>query len=309
MKNFLSHILFKEPLIKEYSTITCTEINEQVHLKLGKNWINVSSIHYLVCLEPVVFGIWLEGGNLSLYDKEEKSFEMNFISGGSIKNLLAGVKLEFLDKINENEGVLLLLKLTRSVIHQISWLKAYILYFKYYRKPGFSFRKLKSFISAFSYPRKVRLISFTMDQYYNIFPMDLLGEISNSKYFVFGLAHTNHTLSKIIESKKIVVSEVPSRFKELIYLLGKHHGTNPPALNGLPFKVKETDKWNFPIPSWVKNYKEIKITKNINLGSHMLLWGEIENEITSDLEPNSLFHLHFVQYLFNKKRGSIYREV
>ena len=196
-----------------------------------------------------------------------------------------------------------------SIIHQISRLKAYILYFGYYRKPGFSFKKLKSFVSAFSYPRKVRLISFTMDQYYNIFPMDLLGEISKTKYFVFGLSHSNYTLSKIIETKKIVVSEVPSRYKELIYQLGKHHGTNPPALNGLPFKVKQTDLWNFPIPVWVDNYKEIKIIKIVNLGSHMLLWGKIENSITSDGDPNSLFHLHFVQHLFNKKRGSIYREV
>ena len=53
--------------------------------------------------------------------------------------------------------------------------------------------------------------------------MDLVGDIPPSSRYVFGLRHTNVTLARIIEAKKLVVSEIPYEYKEIIYQLGKHH--------------------------------------------------------------------------------------
>src|SRR5436309_258440 len=176
MKKLLRKLLFGETVIKEYSTVTCNFINEQVHLQVGKEWIDVASVHYLLCLEPIVFGIWLKKEDISLFIEKENNYSLSFypVDEHGKKNLLAKASLEYLNKIE--------------------------------------------------------------------------------------------------------VSEIPYTYKELIYQLGKHHGTHPPSPDSLPFKVKRTDKWNFFIPDWVESYKEIKILKNIDLGSHMLLWGEIENQ-------------------------------
>ena len=121
---------------------------------------------------------------------------------------------------------MLLLKLKSSKIYHANWITTHLLYSRYYKKPSLSFDKLKSFVAAYSYPRKVRIISFKEDDYFNIFPMDLVGDISQNNYYVFGLRHTNITLSKIIETKEIVVSEVPFEYKDTIYSLGKHAWLN-----------------------------------------------------------------------------------
>src|SRR6185436_18484528 len=96
-----------------------------------------------------------------------------------------------------------------SKIYHVNFFKTFLLFFKYYKKPKYSFGKYKSLIAAYSYPRRVRIISFKQDDYFNIFPMDLLGEIPQSGKYIFGLRHTNVALAKIIHARKMVVSEVP----------------------------------------------------------------------------------------------------
>ena len=130
------------------------------------------------------------------------------------RNAVAIITLDYFDKIEEADGTLYLLKLGESKIYHVNFIKTFLLFYKYYKKPKFSFEKYKSLIAAYSYPRRVRIISFKQDDYFNIFPMDLLGEIPQSGKYVFGLRHTNVALAKIIETKKIVVSEVPYIYKE-----------------------------------------------------------------------------------------------
>ena len=57
------------------------------------------------------------------------------------RNALAIITLEYLDKIDEALGTLYLLKLRKGKIYHVSFLKAFVLYYKYYNNPKFSFKK------------------------------------------------------------------------------------------------------------------------------------------------------------------------
>jgi hypothetical protein len=136
--------------------------------------------------------------------------------------------------------------------------------------------------------------------------MDLQGEMPGTNKYVFGLRHTNITLSRIIDTKKLVVSECSSENKDAIYELGKHHGSTPPSIDSLPFTLKPTHHYGFYVPGWVDGYKEIRILKTMNLGSHMLLWGE-SDDIHGLPDPSGhLFHIHFLLYLLQRKTGHDY---
>ena len=74
-----------------------------------------------------------------------------------------------------------------------------------------------------------------------------------------------------------MVSEVPFDYKEIIYQLGKHH-RKPLSETRVPFGMIQSEIFGFPLPEWVNSYKEIRIADHLNLGSHMLLWGEVLNE-------------------------------
>ncbi|MBV9962245.1 MAG: hypothetical protein JO072_08365 [Parafilimonas sp.] len=306
MKKIFSKILFPGLALKEYLTITTDKpLQEKAYLKNGDNFIDISKIHWLLCVEPVTFGVWLSKEDMQLFFERKQStiyFTGSFCDdNNAAKKSLAILTVELNNKLEDENGTLLLFQVIYTKIKHLSRVKTFLIFSLFYKKPGISFQKFKTLVAAFSYPRKVCLISFQKDNYYNIFPMDLLGEIKNKQY-VFGLRHSNSALEKIIETKKIVVADVSYKYKELTYQLGKHHSLNPPAINSLPFKIIHSASFRFPVPEFADNYKEIEILKSLNLGSQMLLWGKVINEVSLKRHESSLFHIHFLLYMHQQKK-------
>jgi hypothetical protein len=314
MKELFRKILFGEAVIREYSTVRIgEEISERVYLdnNAGDAPRDVSRTHWVLCLDPLVFGIWL--GKTALGSYGDGSSHWLYFRDGPCKpgeepgsHALAVAHLEFIDKIEEASGCLLLFRLVSCQVHHIAAFKTRLLYSKYYRKPGLSFDKVKAFATAYSYPRRVRLVSFRGADYYNIFPMDLLGDLTPAGRFVFGLRHANVALSRIITEKKIVVAEVPSGSKEMIYQLGSHHSTVPPPVGELPFAVIPSPRFGFWVPTWAESCREIRILRTMDLGSHMLMWGEPVGELLLNPVADHLHHIHFLLHLHHLKRRSGY---
>ena len=229
MKNFIKRIVYKGVPIKEYASITLDDtISENVFLKTDDHTIDVSKDHWALSLEPIIFGIWLNKNTHSLLSPANR-YTLVF-EESTQKKKLAEIQLSYFDSISWQDGTFLLVKADKCKLFHTSAIETFLLYSGYYRKPGFSFKKFCSYVSAFSYPRMVRIISFQKEGYYNIFPMDFVGKIGTTNGYVFGLRHTNQTLAEIIIAKKIVVSEVPFTRKEDIYKLGSHHSSLPPPL-------------------------------------------------------------------------------
>lgn len=159
-KGIVSKILAGNHPIREYSTVTIEgDIREQVYLRVGKRMIDISRNHWLLCLEPVVFGVWA-GQNEAIGLLKEKSGYRMYFRGGVEKNAEAILDLEFLDWIEEEGGCLFLLKLTHTIIRPVHPLSSLLLFLQYYKKPGLTYKKYRSFIAAFCYPRQVRLVSY-----------------------------------------------------------------------------------------------------------------------------------------------------
>ena len=306
MKELVRKILLGDVTVSEYSTVTVRkEVVEKVYLKIGETQIDISNTHWLLCLNPIVFGVWFANPKDIVFQATGSPQKMYFKDSGLAGLDVAVLELSLFDKIEEEDGRLVLFKLERVNIHHISRLKTWILFHRYYKKPEQDFFKLKSYSAAYSYPRRVRLISFKENDWFNIFPMDLVGDVPLSKRYVFGLRHTNVTLARIIETKKMVVSEIPYQFKNIIYQLGKHHH-QPLSDSSLPFECITSDTFGFPIPVWATAYKEIKIVKTLNLGSHMLLWGEEIGARNLTSSSGHLYHIHFLHYLHQKKKDLAY---
>jgi len=311
MKKLIRKILLGNIEITEYSTITIRgEIPEAAYLKAASKIINVSQNHWVFCLDPVTFGIWIENNDEAKAIRTSNDLQLFFYTSNSKKKFLsATATLKYFNKIEDEKGTLFLLRLVSSKLYHAGPIRMSILFNRYYKKPELTFEYYKSLVTAYSYPRRVRIISFKEENYFNIFPMDLLGELSDCNKYIFGLRHTNTTLAKIIQTGKVVVSEISSEHKKIIYQLGKHHSSSPPSLSLLPFKTIPTKQFDFPIPEWTERYKEIRIIKTINLGSHMLMWGEVVHE--EILKPSSphLYHIHFLQYFFQHAKGFVHELV
>jgi flavin reductase (DIM6/NTAB) family NADH-FMN oxidoreductase RutF len=106
----------------------------------------------------------------------------------------------------------------------------------------------------------------------------------------------------------MVISEVPFEYKNMIYQLGKHH-RKPLSDSGAPFGTLQSDSFGFPVPEWADSYKEIRIKDNLDLGSHMLLWGEVINVKYLNESHGHLYHIHFLHFLHQMKAGLSYKLV
>lgn len=309
MKSFIRKILFGKTPISEYSKITVpADIYEKVYLEVGKRTIDISKNQWLLCIDPVIFGVWLRKEEFEPNLAKEIEYRIYFTGPSNNldktrKKAVALLTLTLCDCIQEDNGILLLLKVKKSKIHHLGFIKTYLLFSRYYKKNGLTFSKFKSFTAAYSYPRQIRVVSFRQDDYYNIFPMDLIGEIEQCGKYVFGLRHTNLSLEGIIKTGKLAISEVPFQYKDIIYQLGQHHSSKPPPLDSLPFEVIKSKNFEFYIPAWAENYKEITILKTRNLGSHMLLWGELKEISRVNSPANHLFLIHFLHYRMQTKKG------
>jgi hypothetical protein len=310
MKTLIRKLLMGDVDFSDYVKVKIDgNLTEKVFLETAGAVKDVSQQHALFCIEPIIFGIWFDKSEWQPQKKQYEVYQLYFGAAPGAGKPEATMTLVFFDCIEDGNLVLLLLKLEKSSVYHLSPLKNFLIYYRYYRRDGMLFPKFKSHVCAYSYPRKIRLVSFRQDDYYNIFPMDLLGDIERHGKFVFGLRHSNIAQQKIIDTRKILVAEVPVEHQKILFQLGKHHSTKPPAISALPFEVMTSKNFSFYIPSWVESYKEINITKTINLGSHLLLYGEVKEKVV--LKPSSahVYMLHFLHLLHQKNRGLIYQRM
>jgi flavin reductase (DIM6/NTAB) family NADH-FMN oxidoreductase RutF len=161
-------------------------------------------------------------------------------------------------------------------------------------------KNIDNFCVAYSYPRKVILVSFLSGDHFNIFPMDFHGYIPKFNGYLLGLRSSNYTIDQIRKKKRIVICEVPASKQDIIYQLGKHHGKKPPSIDALPFSMDVSQLFQFPYPEFTLGYYEVQLTHTEELGSHILLLGEAVNYVKTHEPDRQLHHIHTIHHLHSK---------
>ncbi|MBS1662126.1 MAG: hypothetical protein JST68_13870 [Bacteroidetes bacterium] len=314
LSSWFRQMLVGKSEIREFSTVGVGDVvGEKVYLQTEDQLLDVTSNQWMLGLEPLTFGIWIEEGKdrqaladkkkYVIYFRRDEPSSPEVVARGAV----AIAELKYFNRIEDSRGTLFLLQVVHSSIHHVSGVKARLIYERFYKKPNVSFDKLKAVATAYSYPRRVRVISFQEGADYNyIFPMDLLGDIKQSGRYLLGMRHSNTVLKKIVDVRKIVVSEFPAEYKPAIYKLGRNHSASPPLVAELPFGVQATKDFGFFVPEWVESYKEVRILKTMDLGSHMLMFGEWPEDRVLKPSTPRLHHIHFLHFLQQKRRGQAY---
>jgi hypothetical protein len=302
-------LLSGESVIREFLTIGIDDdVREKAYLQADDQLLDVTRNQWLLGLDPRIIGIWTEtpipaAGTYTLFFRDTPA--ESIATAGN--HALGVLRLDYVDRLVENNGNLFLFRVQSSAIHHIDGLRLRLLYRKFYKKPGVDFERTKAVAAAYTYPRRVRIISFQLEGNYNyIFPMDLLADIKTSGRYLLGMRHSNQVLKRIMDIRKIVVAEAPAKYKSLIYQLGRNHSAAPPPLNELPFATLPTREFGFFVPEWVESYKEVSIDKTIDLGSHMLLCGQWKEEVQLKPATPRLHHIHFLHFLYLKNKGVNY---
>jgi flavin reductase (DIM6/NTAB) family NADH-FMN oxidoreductase RutF len=266
------------------------QIEEKVWLKKGERFIDVTHRQSMICLDPFCISVWLPAKALNLINPD--LVKILFTKGDVVT---ASLTVSLIETIATPTGSLLLYKIEKVKNNQLSPLHRLLFLGHLLRSPKNTYQSRKTISALYSYPRKVIIVSYQDDEYYNIFPMDIQGYIAEEDIYVLGLRTTNITLDKILAAKKVVICDTHAIALNTVYDLGKHSSTSPTKKEELPFAITNSELFGFPVPAILGSYKEVEIIHNRKMGYHMLLVGKVVNSKVMVKNPSSLYHVGFLQ--------------
>jgi flavin reductase (DIM6/NTAB) family NADH-FMN oxidoreductase RutF len=152
--------------------------------------------------------------------------------------------------------------------------------------------------ALYSYPRKVVAVSHVDATGYNIFPMDFQCLVEPDGICILGLRTTNITLQKILNTGSVTISNTHAVSLEQIYQLGSHHSASPPPMAELPFATSPGKLFGFPVPEFATGYSEIELKASRQLGTHMLMVGNVVNRVNPASPVNAIHHIHYFQSVY-----------
>jgi flavin reductase (DIM6/NTAB) family NADH-FMN oxidoreductase RutF len=289
----LNRFFFKGAKIQTFAItrLLPDQVEEKVSLRKGRHNFDITKHHGMICLDPFCIAAWLPNEQADLFDPEEVSVQ--FTKGNKLN---AAIKVSIIEKIATEHGVLLLYKIDKAKNYQLSTLHRLLLFTHFLRSKKNTYHHRKTISALYSYPRKIIVVSYKDDDYYNIFPMDIHGYIEEEGLYILGLRTTNVTLDKILEAKKVVVCDTDSVDIKTIYDLGKHSSKAPTKIEELPFGTTESEQFGFLVPDFTGSYKEIEIVQHKKMGYHMLMVGKVVNEKRIKPKSSSLYHVGFLQF-------------
>jgi hypothetical protein len=291
--NAIRKIFFKDPVIKTFliTRLKQSQVEETVFLKRGGVYIDITGHHSMICLDPFCVAVWLSDNEAAVSGIE--NVKLQFKKGNRLNASLA---VSLIEKIKTAKGILLLYKIEKANNYQLNPLYRFLFFAWLVRSKKNTYYSRKVISALYSYPRNIIIVSYSDDEYCNIFPMDIQGYIPEEDMYLLGLRTTNVTLNKILEAKKVVVCDTDSVELDTVYNLGKHSSKAPTPKDALPFCVTESEVFGFPVPDFTGSYKEIEIIQHKKMGYHMLMIGKVVNAKQLKKEPASLYHVGFLQF-------------
>ena len=279
--------------------LTSQEITEKVHLQISNDpgKYEISSQQWIVCQDPFIIAIWHSG------ESNFQNIDSGYLTVLHKNKIVGKIGLKSVQDIPFETGHLMLMESVFAVSYHLNFLtRNLMLYYLRCRWNKEQAKNINNFCAAYSYPRKVVLISFLSGGHFNIFPMDFHGYIPQCHGYLLGLRKTNYTIEKILEQRRILVCEVPASKKDIIYQLGKHHGKNPPSADSLPFAFNSSKEFRFPYPEFTLAYFEVQLTHTKPLGTHILLMGKVINYMKNHQPEGQLYHIHTIHHLHAKNK-------
>jgi flavin reductase (DIM6/NTAB) family NADH-FMN oxidoreductase RutF len=234
---------------------------------------DVTFEHSIACASP--FTICIGGTDWQLGDAE-KGPTLKFREHGGERRVLAELDLRHTATILTNGPALRLFQVDRCRNYCLpaGRLWAHYLHHAYLRRRSTSHIQLsnvaaQAMSAAFICPRRVVLVSAVWGDRSNMFPMNLLGSLSDG-YFAFSLDSRRLAAPMVAGAGQVALSGIPVGQAGIAQQLGKNHKKEAIVWTDLPFPTTPSTALGIPVPNFASRVIELQLETTRNLGSHTL---------------------------------------
>lgn len=273
----------------------------------GKLLDEITRHHHFVGYCPVIFALPRAYGEA---DRLHLVFSQNDLTKNEVfqkKDVLAEL---FLEKIFENKinGGVFFYQAVHARHRFLPSFNQFIIGLNnilFNKKEGNVFLKgnlLKQVQVAYSMPRKICLISTGKNGLYNLFPTDLHGKV-NDQLYVISLRHEGKACRQVMETGRLVLSDMEVGAYKRVYSLGKNHMQPLKERYTFEFSPSDSAIFHLPLPLQVLAYKELELADSFTEGIHRLLIFRIVNEIKLTADHGTLAHIHSAYATWRENNG------
>jgi flavin reductase (DIM6/NTAB) family NADH-FMN oxidoreductase RutF len=295
----LSSLAFGPQELSQFCSLGLRDPQSHIEVRLvGAETIHdVTGRNVLAATRPLTVGLGLEDDR-ELAAVSRSPHVLEFRCANSAKTLLGTMSLTLIDSIRLEEGRVLCLFRTRHPVNycqprNLIW-KRYLhfSYLQWRNQRGPNPAKIRMVASElhalfvfYICPRPVVVVTVSDGEASNVFPMDLIGPISD-QHFSLALHMTSKALPSIQRSGRVVLSDVPVERIPLAYRLGQNHNEISVPWSSVPFSFNLSSDFRMPVPEFALRVRELQVMETRNMGSHALIICRVvsDNSITNGLQ-------------------------
>jgi flavin reductase (DIM6/NTAB) family NADH-FMN oxidoreductase RutF len=150
-------------------------------------------------------------------------------------------------------------------------------------------------------PRPVVLVSVDDGVHSNLFPMDLIGPVSATR-FTLALRSTSPSIATMKSARRVALSDVPARDFATAYKLGIHHKNVKVDWEHLPFAIQRSRNFSLRCPATALRVRELEILDFDTIGSHVFFVSQVVSEHLAG-EGTQFFHTSGIYQHFRHRIG------
>lgn len=155
---------------------------------------------------------------------------------------------------------------------------------------------------AYAIPRVISLITVGNGSLYNLFPTDLNGPVGE-QYYACSLRQDGKACKQVLETGRMVISQVHCDLYKTVYALGKNHMKEMLPKDRFPFGENVSSILQLPLPQQVLHYREMELTNTSDHGIHKILLFKILSQQTTGPRSATLSHIHTVYASWRRNNG------
>ncbi|AXC13287.1 hypothetical protein ACPOL_4008 [Acidisarcina polymorpha] len=263
--------------------------------------IDVTFRHSTACSAPFLIAVALHKGQAPT-QKQLRQISLKFYERGEDRRLLGVIDLRLRQAAPFSGGELLFCAprcvrnycLTRLAIGA-HYSRLLLKELRSAPAPGMkmSFLERRAAMVSFIRPHPTVLVSIAGEFGGNIFPMNIMGALGPGR---FGFAlRTDRLAGESVERVgRLVISNVPVRCAPLAYGLARNHTKESVRLEGLPFAIRPSPVFGFPIPEFTVRVREMEVERSQRIGSHKFFVARIVGDRAFSQEPSlSVIHGYY----------------
>ncbi len=147
-----------------------------------------------------------------------------------------------------------------------------------------TFQDVKALNGYYMLPRPVFLLSVRDGEAENVFPVDLLGEVSDG-HLVMALRKDRQSAGCIRAGRALALSSLPGRYRSVAYALAAQHHDRRIDPAAIPFPVRPSVDFGLPVPADALRVRELEVVGEQTVGSHVVFVSRCVTDHCDSDEP------------------------